>query len=231
MDDPLAQSVEEGLRRQQAGSRELLAGGARRLGWKAGFGTVAAIEKLGTDGPLAGFLTDATLQPDGTAFDVAGWGKPVLEPEVAVRLRTDVKTGASRAEMEAAVGEVGAALELVDLAEAGDSAGAILAANVFHRAVLLGEFVPLDPGTTLPDVRIDVLAGDEDHAVAADPSDVLGDLIDVLAAMASLLDTSVDGLRAGDVVITGAAVKPFDLVGGERVEARVGSSTVSARIA
>jgi 2-keto-4-pentenoate hydratase len=230
MTDSLDQSLQDGLRRQDAASRELLAGGARRLGWKAGFGTAAAIQMLGTEGPLAGFLTHSTLAPSGASFEVGDWGKPILEPEVAVRLAADLDPGRSRAEVEAAVGDVGAAIELVDLGGAGSDAGEILAANIFHRAVLLGDLSPLDAGTSLADVRIDVLAGGDDYAVAADPAAVLGDLVDVLAAMANLLAYSDDSLRAGDVIITGAAVKPFELSGGEEIEVRVGHSRVSALV-
>lgn len=227
---PLDPTLRDGLRRQEAASAELLASGAGRLGWKAGFGTAAAMEKLGTSGPLAAFLTDSTLAPSGSSFDVSNWGKPVLETEVAVRLAADVGAGLSRAEIEAAVGAAGAAIELVDLGEAGDDAGEILAANIFHGAVLLGDLVPLAPGASLAEVRIDVRAAGQDHALAADPAALLGDLVDVLAGMADLLAESADGLRAGDVIITGAAVKPFELKGGEEVEVRVGASTVSARI-
>lgn len=230
MTGPLDQSIKAGLRRQEADFHRPT-DGATRLGWKAGFGTAAAIEKLGTAGPLVGFLTDATLEPSGSSFDVGGWEKPVLEPEVAVRLDADVEAGASREQIEAAVGEVGAAIELVDIGGAGGDVAELLAANIFHRAVLLGDLSPLPPGTRLADLRIDVLAAGEDYAVAADPAVVLGDLVDVLAAMADLLVDSDNGLRAGDVIITGAAVKPFELVGGEEIEVRVGSSTVSARVA
>ena len=223
-------SLRDGLLRQQERVGDLLAQGGRRLGWKAGFGTAAAIEKLGTSGPLAAPLTDLTLEPSGASFDISGWGKPVLEPEVALRLGADVEAGQSRAEVRAAVTAVGAAIELVDLGEAGDDASAILAAGIFHRAVLLGEMVPLDSGASVAEVRIDVLSGGEEHAVAADPAALLGDLLAVLAAMAELLAPIDDGLRAGDVIITGAAVKPFELVGGEAVAVRVGPSEVSARI-
>lgn len=222
MSASLARSLDDGLRRQQADARQLLASGARRLGWKAGFGTAAAIEKLGTSGPLAGFLTDSTLEPTDASLDVAGWNKPVLEPEVAIRLDADVTADQSPAEIEAAVGAVGAAIELVDLSELSDDPGDVLAANLFHRAVLLGELAALRPDASLSDVRVDVRATGEEPAPGADPSVLLGDLIDVLASMADLLAGSEDGLRAGDVIITGAAVKPFELSGGEEVEVGVG---------
>jgi 2-keto-4-pentenoate hydratase len=227
---PTDASLKDGLRRQQEEFRHLVAEGAGRLGWKAGFGTAAAIQKLGTSGPLAAPLTDSTLVSSGTSIDVKGWSKPVLEAEVAVRLATDVVAGQGRAEIEAAIGAVGAAIELVDLGEAGDDAGAILAAGIFHRAVILGEMRPPAPGTSLGDVRIDVFYGQDPYAVNADPSALLDDLTEVLRGMATLLLGTEDGLRAGDVVITGAAVKPVALTGGEEISVRIDDSDVLARI-
>jgi 2-keto-4-pentenoate hydratase len=230
MDSSLEASIRSGLKDQEAGARKLLDSGAGRLGWKAGFGTAMAIEKLGTDGPLVGFLTDSTLLPSGSSIDIAGWEKPVLETEVALRLDADVAAGQTGAEARAAVGAIGAAIELVDLGQAGSDPGAILAANVFHRSVLLGDWVTLAADASLDDVRIDVLSGGEPHALEADPADVLGDLASVVVSLADLLADSDDGLRAGDVIITGAAIKPFELSGGETIEVRVATSIVTATI-
>lgn len=231
MNCALEASLREGLKAQETGSRELFDSGAKRLGWKAGFGTAVAIENLGTDGPLVGFLTDSTLAPSGTTIDVAGWEKPILETEVALRLDANVEAGQVRQEIRAAIGAIGAAIELVDLGQAGSDPGPILAANVFHRKVLLGDWVTLAPGDPLEDVRIDVNSGGEPHNLGANPADVLGDLIDVVAGLADLLANSDGRLRAGDVIITGAAIKPFELSGGEAIEVRVGASSVAASIA
>jgi 2-keto-4-pentenoate hydratase len=225
MNSALEASIRDGLKAQETGSRKLLDTGAKRLGWKAGFGTAAAIEKLGTDGPLVGFLTDSTLAPSGTTIDVAGWEKPILETEVALRLDANVEAGQDREQTRAAIGAVGAAIELVDLGQAGGDPGAILAANVFHRKVLLGDWVELAQGEPLEDVRIDVLAGGEPHELAADPAAILGGLIDVVASLADVLSYSAEGLRAGDVII------PFEPSGGESIEVRVGASSVAASIA
>jgi 2-keto-4-pentenoate hydratase len=188
------------------------------------------MRNLGTQGPLAGFLSDSTLAASGTSFDVSDWAKPVLEPEVAVRLAADIHPGQRVEEIEAAVGAVAAAIELVDLAEASADPGAILAANIFHRAVLLGDFVALPPKSSLGDARIDVLPTPGDDVLGADPTVLLGDLTAVLAGMADLLAEAEDGLLAGDVIITGAAVKPFELPGLESIEVRVGESTVRAAL-
>ena len=222
-------AMQEGLRRQEARGRELLDQGAARLGWKAGFGTAAAMEKLGTSGPLVGFLTDATLAPSGSTVDVAGWAKPVLEPEVAVRLGADVDADQDLEQVLGAIDAIAAAIELVDLGQVSDDAGAILATNIFHRHVLLGDFLPLDGA--LDDVRMDVLSGGVVHAEAVEPAAMLGPLDEVVRGLAELLADSPEGLRAGDVIITGAAVKPFALGGGESIEVRVGASAVAVAIA
>ncbi len=54
-----------GMRDQLAARDELLRGGERQLGWKVGFGAPAALEKLGTDRPLVGFLLESALLEDG----------------------------------------------------------------------------------------------------------------------------------------------------------------------
>lgn len=223
--------MKRGLDQQEADRQDLLAQGAKRLGWKAGFGTAAAAEKLGIAGPLVGFLTDSTLAPSGSRIDVADWQRPVLEPEVALRLASDVDAGRSHEEILAAIDAVGAAIELVDLGEASDDPAAILAANVFHRHVLLGGFVDLGGNMSLDEIRIEVLASGQAHAVSIDPADQLGNLGAVVSGLANLLSHSADGMRSGDVIITGAAIKPFELSGGEEVEVRVAGSTVSAHIA
>ena len=194
MSDSLEQAIRGGMQVQDAARRAALDAGAARLGWKAGFGTAAAMANLGTAGPLVGFLTDATLLPSGSEIDVEGWGKAVLETEVAVRLGADVEAGGSAEDVAGAVDAIAAAIELVDLAELSGDPEAILAANSFHRAVLLGEFAPLTGA--LDEVRIDVRVAGGDEILAADPADVLGALAEVVVGMAEVLAHSDDGLRS-----------------------------------
>jgi len=220
----------EGLRSQLQAREGALAGGAEHRGWKAGFGTAAAKELLGTGGPLVGYLTEATLLESGAAVDVSGWGKAVLEPEAALLLDADIAGDADAEAAAASVGAVAAAIELVDLGEAGGDPGLILAANVFHRHYLLGDPAPIADREALDRVRIDVLADGEEIATGADPRDALGDLAQVLADLAALLATGGEALRAGDAIITGSAIPALALSGGERVEVHLDSSRVGVRI-
>jgi 2-keto-4-pentenoate hydratase len=223
--------VVAGLERQSAQRRRLLDEGARRLGWKAGFGTSAAMAALGTTAPLIGFLTDQSLRPDGATCPVGDWVKPVLEPEVAVRLGTDLAAGASPQEAAAAIDAVAAAIELVDLDGAADDVEAILAGNIFHRHVLLGAFAPLSSELALDTVRLDVVAGAETRAEAVDPRELLGDLAEVVRHLADQAPGAADELRAGDVIITGSVIPALAVAPGDRVEVRAaGLGAVSVRL-
>jgi 2-keto-4-pentenoate hydratase len=64
--------VARGMRAMLALRAERLESGERPLGWKVGFGSAAAVEALGTDRPLVGFLTDAALLDDGATVPVGG---------------------------------------------------------------------------------------------------------------------------------------------------------------
>jgi 2-keto-4-pentenoate hydratase len=229
-DKPIDARIRSGLGSQAERRRELFANGASRLGWKAGFGTEAALKSLGTDGPLVGFLSDATLLPSGASADVASWGKAVLEPEIAVRLVADVGPADGPEDVAAAIGALAPAIELVDLGLADGDVEAILAGNIFHRHFLLGEFAPIGDGLAIEDVRLDIFLDDQPHKLEADPVEMLGELSDVVGGLADILPAADDGLRAGDVIITGSAIPPFELSGGERVSVRAAGSEVSVRI-
>ncbi len=65
--------------------RERIKAGEKPLGWKVGFGAPAAMEKLGIDAPLVGFLTDKALVASGSTISLADWRKPVALNSSVVR--------------------------------------------------------------------------------------------------------------------------------------------------
>ena len=151
--------------------------GAKRLGWKVGFNTPAAMSRLGIESPIVGYLTDASLVADGGAVAIGAFdGTPILESEIAVRVDE--------------AGEIvaqAAALEVVDLGDTTIGVERVLAGNIFHRAVMLGEFhETVSPKTGPPD-----------------------DVIDMVIHVRTVLQSVGEDLWPGDVVITGAfALEP-----------------------
>src|SRR6201996_6186176 len=125
-------AVVAGMEKLLARRAELIAGGATPIGWKLAFGTPAAMGKLGTTGPLVGFLTDATLLADGAECPVAGWTAPKLEPEIALHLGAGGE----------GVAGISAAIELADADLPPTETEAVLAGDIYHRAVVLDRAAP-----------------------------------------------------------------------------------------
>ena len=73
-------------------------------------------------------------------------------------------------------------------------------------------------GAELAAARVTVAQQGEDARPGIDPAELLGDLVEVVRALADQIPLSGDELRAGDVIMTGSAIPPVQLDGGERFE-------------
>jgi 2-keto-4-pentenoate hydratase len=215
----LGPDVLRGLEAQAARLRERLAAGERRAGWKIALNDPRVQRALGIDAPVIGYLTSATVVPDGAQHSLAGATRPALEPEVAVHVGEGGEVAA-----------LGAALEVIDLDMPFEDLGAILARNVFHRAAALGPrggAVPL-AGLT---ARLRRDGGEE---IAIDVGAAALDPAAVVTLVGSYLDAVGDALHAGDVIIAGSLVTAVPLEGDERVELeidRLGSVALEIRSA
>src|SRR5438105_4971048 len=107
--------VIRGMRAQLETRRKRLERGDAPLGWKVGFAAPDMLKRLGISGPLVGFLTRNALVRSGATVSLAGWTKPVAEPEIAVHLGRDVAGGTDHAAAEAAIAGISPAIELADV--------------------------------------------------------------------------------------------------------------------
>lgn len=192
----LDERVERGLRAQAELRRELLGGGARAVGWKIGFNIGAVQQRLGIDAPVIGFLTDRGLLEPGASHPARG----IAECEVAIHLGADVAPGATREQAAAAISALGPAIEITDRPDLELGLEAILAANVFHRAVMFGQPVA---GASLEGVTARVLVNGEERGTA-DALAATGDPAAVVAHVAELAGVAGESLRAGERIIAGA---------------------------
>lgn len=206
-----------GMRRQLELRRARIAAGDAALGWKLGFGTPAAMEGLGTDAPLVGFLLRGAELELGAAVSIAGWTNPVVEPEVAVTMGRDLTATTDLQTVSDAIAAVGPAIELADLTFAPDDVEAILAADVFQRHVLLGRQDRTRAGGLL-DGLIGTVANDGAPLATVDDLEAApGDLLDNVMHVANLLAAVGETLRAGEIIITGSIVPPIRADGPTRV--------------
>jgi 2-keto-4-pentenoate hydratase len=200
-----------GMRAQLDQRAGRIAAGARHLGWKAGFGAAAAIAKFDLPGPLMGhMLQDARVASDETV-SVSGWRKPVAEPEIAAWIGADLPDGTDKDAVRHAISALGPAIELADLDPPPDDVTTILAGNIFHRRVILGQADPSRAGASLGGVSgLITRKGAALPAVSALEANT-GRIVDIVAHLATTLAACGERMKAGDVVICGSIVPPLFL--------------------
>jgi 2-keto-4-pentenoate hydratase/nitrite reductase/ring-hydroxylating ferredoxin subunit len=207
-------TLEEGYAIQGA-LRELhLAGGARLIGVK--------VEPT-DDGPLHGFLTDAMLLPPGALLVLTALAQPRVEAKIAFVLGRDVAGPAvMTAEVLAATEWVAPAVEVTDSRYLNYSFTLpdLVADNAAAGRFLLGSSTS-PGGVDLPAVRCSLeragqLVGNGAESDIADP-------VATVAALVRDLARAGEGLRAGDVVLSGRLTPSVPLVAGDVVAARFGS--------
>ena len=208
--------VSRGMKSQLADRRRALARDDRALGWKLGFGTPAAMEKLGIDAPLVGYLLQSARLESRAVVDIANWDNPRLEPEIVARVGED-----------GGIAAIGAAIELIDLDPGEGDPEAILAADIFQRHVLLG---PVTEGASVADVSLRLSVNGEETVSADDVTEATGDLDGLVAHVARTLEAAGESLERGDMVICGSIVTALEIAPGDAIEVRLeplGSLTVS----
>jgi 2-keto-4-pentenoate hydratase len=193
-------SIERGTTAMLVREREIVAQGAEAIGWKVGFNVTAAQQKLGIDGPLAGFLTTDGLLDDGDEVSIAD-GPFVIESEVAVELGDDART----------IVALLPALEVADPPDLDQDVETILAGNIFHRGVAFGPRVEtLDPGAG----RV-LVNGEVEHEMA--PDDTRGHLEAMVEAVRRRLAAVDEDLQPGQRIITGILAPPHAAQAGDSV--------------
>ncbi len=202
--------------------------GQRIVGWKIAATSTAGQRHIRVDGPLAGCLLSARAVEAGARISLAGNNMKVAEAEFAFRMGQPLPSRAavySVAEVLAAVASLHPAIEVPDSRyEDFTRVGA---------AQLIADVACACWYAIGPAARADWRARDlVQHGVAAyrngvlagqgSGANVLGDPRAALAWVANELCTHGEGLRAGDVVITGTCLTPVPVSAGDNVKADFG---------
>jgi 2-keto-4-pentenoate hydratase len=193
-------SVERGTTAMLVRRREILAQGAEPIGWKVGFNISAAQEKLGIDGPLAGYLLSDGVLEDGAEVSLDD-GPFVIESEVAVELGPDARS----------IVALLPALEVADPPDLDQDVETILAGNIFHRAVVFGPRVE----TSEPGGGRVLVNGEVEHVMA--PGETSAHLEEMVEAVRKRLAAVDEDMLPGQRIITGVLAPPHAAHPGDRV--------------
>jgi 2-keto-4-pentenoate hydratase len=185
--------VERGMRRQLAAAPD------DRIGWKMALNTPAIMEALGLSEPALGWLSRERVATGDHSLE--GSANPAVEPELLL------EAGES-----GTVARMGVALEVVDLDRPLQEVEEVIAGNVFHRAVALGELGPVaDPAEA-----VFSLNGEERGRVTEfEPP------AETLAFVDRFLRGLGEELRPGELVIAGALVPAAQVAAGDEAHLQV----------
>jgi 2-keto-4-pentenoate hydratase len=203
--------VARGMRAQLEMRRKRLDSGDVALGWKVGFAAPEMLKRLEITGPLVGFLTRKALVHSGANVSLAGWARPVAEPEIAVHIGRDVSAGADHATAKAAIAGISPAIEIVDVTEPPEYPERILRGNIYQRHVVLAGAAPAKAGSASGHV----LRRGREFARTSDPQANTGKWVDIVRHVADVLDAFGERLRSGEIIITGSVVPPIAIEPGE----------------
>ncbi len=214
--------IHNGLAAQFSARAAALEAGAESVGWKIGLNAPPVMEKLGTTAPVIGHLTTAGRLKAGESFALEGTTFAGVEPEIAIHLGADVPGEASSDDARDAIGALGCAIEIVDIDLPFDDLEAILAANVFHSAVLLGDRDIDRAGGDSAGVEAVVIKNGKQE-VSAESIPGPRELGETVAHVATLIAGQGELLRAGEVIIAGALTAIVPVQPGDRIDVRFGA--------
>jgi 2-oxo-3-hexenedioate decarboxylase len=215
---------------QEAVVARRLARGATQVGWKLGFTSLAKMAQMGVSDVIVGRLTDDMQVADGGSVDLRRFIHPRAEPEIAYRLARDVDADAPVDDLAAAVDAVAPALEIIDsrYVDFRFTLADVVADNTSAAGFVIGPWTDLAAAGELGDRPVSLLV-DGEVAETGSTDAILGHPMKALPALADMARRLGLPLRAGDVILAGAATAAVPLAPGSLVEGRVtglGSVTV-----
>jgi 2-keto-4-pentenoate hydratase len=179
-------------------------------GYKVGLTSEAMQTFCGIDHPIAGVVLAKRVHQTGTDVRLADFGRLGLEFEIAVRIKSDIAAGETphtAATIQPYIDGVCAAIELVDDRSA-DYANldvkSLVADNSWNAGIILPNFLAAWPelGAVRGKATKDGAAIGEGYG-----RDILGHPFNSVAWLADQLASRGEGLKAGQIVMTGSVMK------------------------
>ncbi|MER5439438.1 fumarylacetoacetate hydrolase family protein [Streptomyces sp. NPDC002790] len=200
--------------------------GERMTGVKLGFTSKAKMAQMGVSEIIVGRLTDAMCVADGGDVDLSRLIHPKVEPEVAFRLARDVDPAAPDTSITTCVDAVAPALEIIDsrYRDFRFTYEDVVADNTSAAGYAIGPWAPLQDVGDLT-VRL----SNEEQEVAGSTVAILDGPLNALRALLDMARRRSVPLRAGDVVLAGAATAAMPLTAGVTTCEVSGLGRVSVR--
>lgn len=192
--------------------------GGSLVGIKMGLTSRAKMQQVGVDEAIWGRLTSDMAIDEGASIDLGRFIHPRIEPEIAYLLRRDLAGDEAPAAIMAAVEAVMPAMEIIDSRYDQFRFGPtdVIADNTSAAGFVLG--APFGAGTDLSNLGI-ILKVDGRPVQTGSSAAILGHPLRALAMASRFAAAASMPLKAGQVVLAGAATQASPCERGTVVEA------------
>ncbi|MFA7595947.1 MAG: fumarylacetoacetate hydrolase family protein [Novosphingobium sp.] len=210
---------------QAINTRHWQESGRRIVGRKVGLTAKAVQQQLGVSQPDFGILFEDMRVANGGVADAGRFLQPKAEAEIALVLKADLPEGSaiSQDDLAACVGEVRAAIEIVDsrIADWKISFADTVSDNGSSAAFVLSDDALALDGADLYSCGMVLERNGEIASIGAGAA-CLGHPLAAATWLANTLQGQGDRLRAGDIILTGALGPMVALQPGDHIRAVVG---------
>ena len=217
-------TVDDAYRIQQRLLSRRLASGERVIGKKIGVTSKAVMNMLGVYQPDFGYLTDAMVYNEGEAIPAASLIQPKAEGEIAFVLKkTLMGPGVTAADVLAATDGVTACFEIVDsrIKDWKIKIQDTVADNASCGVFVLGDRL-VDPRTVDLNTCGMILEKNGEIVATGVGAAALGAPANAVAWLANTLGRLGIGLKAGEVVLSGALAAMFPAKAGDNFRVSIG---------
>lgn len=214
--DERALGVEEAYAVQALSMQRRYDRGERRIGVKMGLTSRAKMVQMGVSDVILGRLTDAMREEEGGNVSMAKYVHPRVEPEIAFLMKKSLVGKVSPLEAIAAVEAVAPAIEIIDSRYRAFrfDVGDVIADNSSSSGFVLGQWVASD--VDLANLGM-VLSLDGHAREIGSSAAILGHPVRSLVAAARMVALLGEELKAGDIVLAGAATAAVAVTAGQAV--------------
>ena len=205
---------------QKLSIEQRLARGEQLVGIKMGFTSRAKMEQMGVDDLIWGRLTNTMIIEQDQAINLDNYVHPRAEPEIAFRLNCDLAGEISFEQAVKAIEAIAPAIEVIDSRYQNFkfSLADVIADNCSSTGFIVGPWQ--SPNIDISNLHMKLGINNE-TAMSGPSSEILEHPINSLIEAARIVAEYGESLKAGQIVLAGAATAAVALERGQTVSVEV----------
>jgi 2-keto-4-pentenoate hydratase len=194
--------------------------GEKLVGYKMGFTSRAKMEQMGVDDLIWGRLTNAMLIEADQSIDLSKYVHPRAEPEIAFKLKIPLSGIVTKAQALAAIDAIAPAIEVIDSRYRNFkfSLEDVVADNCSSSGFVIGSWQSKD--SNIDGLAIDLQVNGTVVA-SGSSNDILDHPLNALVEAARCIGEVGEELKAGQIILAGAATAAIALAPNQTISANV----------